>query len=53
MMRAVCMINKIVMGMRSVTDALFVKLLTALSYCVGGSSIFTVFYFYCVLAISK
>ena len=31
------------MGMRRGTDALFAKLLTALCYCVDGSSIFTVF----------
>ena len=31
------------MGMRTVTDAELVKLLTALGYCVGESSIFTVF----------
>ena len=31
------------MGKRIVTDALVAKLSTALGYCVGGSSIFTVF----------
>ena len=35
--------NKIVVGIGSVTDAKLVKLLTAFGYCVGGSSIFTVF----------
>ena len=30
------------MGVRSVVDVLFVKLLTALGFCVGGFSIFAV-----------
>ena len=35
-------INKAGMGVRSVVDVLFVKLLTALGFCVGGFSIFAV-----------
>ena len=31
------------MGMRSVTDAYLIRLLTALGYCVSGSYIFIVF----------
>ena len=35
-------INKAGMGVRSGVDVLFVKLLTALGFCVGGFSIFAV-----------